>query len=152
MWASSLSHNGLTGAGDGLGDWAPHQLGHELSARFDTAHGAALSAIWGSWARYVYKQNPARFAHFAMNVLDLPNEDSEEELALTAIEEMESFFWGLEMPTGFADLGLKLNAKEIDKMVEGCSHGGTRTIGGFRVLGQADMEKIYEMANEIGRE
>ena len=51
MWAGSLSHNGLTGLG-GKKDFAPHQLGHELSARFDSAHGATLSAVWGSWARY----------------------------------------------------------------------------------------------------
>lgn len=151
MWASSLSHNGLTGAGAGLGDWAPHQLGHELSARYDTAHGAALSALWGSWARYVYKEYPARFARFAVNVLELPEEGEEEELALAGIEELESFFWGLEMPTSFADLGLHLNAKEIDELVKGCSRDGTRTVGGFRVLGEADMEKIYEMANEAGK-
>ena len=30
MWAGSLSHNGLTGCGTGGGDWACHQLEHEL--------------------------------------------------------------------------------------------------------------------------
>ena len=39
MWAGSLSHNGLTGLG-GAKDFAPHQLGHELSAMFDATHGA----------------------------------------------------------------------------------------------------------------
>ena len=30
MWAGSLSHNGLTGCGTDGGDWASHQLEHEL--------------------------------------------------------------------------------------------------------------------------
>ena len=54
MWAGSLSHNGLTGCGTGGGDWACHQLEHELGGLYDVAHGAGLSAIWGSWARYTY--------------------------------------------------------------------------------------------------
>ncbi|MDE7257602.1 MAG: iron-containing alcohol dehydrogenase, partial [Clostridia bacterium] len=55
MWAGSLSHNGLTGCGNDGGDWCTHSLGHELSAKYDVAHGASLTAVWGSWARYVYK-------------------------------------------------------------------------------------------------
>ena len=45
MWAGSLSHNGITGLGAEK-DFAVHQLGHELSAKFDIAHGASLSAVW----------------------------------------------------------------------------------------------------------
>ena len=47
MWAGSLSHNGLMNMGaDSRGDWACHQMEHELSAKFDVAHGAGLTAIW----------------------------------------------------------------------------------------------------------
>lgn len=49
MWAGSLSHNGLTGCGTGGGDWACHQLEHELGGTYDVAHGAGLAALWGSW-------------------------------------------------------------------------------------------------------
>ena len=56
----SLSHNSLTGCGRGgcgrIGDWASHQLEHELSGMFDVTHGAGLAAVWGpgpgmSWTR-----------------------------------------------------------------------------------------------------
>ncbi len=53
MWAGSLSHNGLTGCGNGGDDFATHRIEHEISGMFDVAHGAGLAAIWGSWARYV---------------------------------------------------------------------------------------------------
>lgn len=42
MWASSLSHNGLTGCGTDGGDWASHQLEHELGGKYDVAHGAEI--------------------------------------------------------------------------------------------------------------
>ena len=54
MWAGSLSHNGLTGLGRAK-DFSVHKLGHALGAKYDKAHGATLSAVWGSWAEYVYK-------------------------------------------------------------------------------------------------
>ena len=69
MWAGSLSHNGLTGCGTDGGDWASHQLEHELGGMYDVAHGAGLSAVWGSWARYVMDARPERFARFAVQVM-----------------------------------------------------------------------------------
>lgn len=55
MWAASLSHNDITGSRT-YGDWACHQLEHELGGMFQVAHGAGLAAIWASWARYVYQE------------------------------------------------------------------------------------------------
>ena len=60
MWGGSLAHNDLTGCGL-TGDWATHEIEHELSGMFDVTHGAGLAAIWPSWARYVYKENVSRF-------------------------------------------------------------------------------------------
>jgi len=57
MWASSLSHNDLTGCGR-ENALAVHQLEHALSGKFDKiAHGAGLSVLFPAWARYVYKYN-----------------------------------------------------------------------------------------------
>ncbi len=99
MWAGSLSHNGLTGCGTGGGDWACHQLEHELGGVYNVTHGAGLAAIWGSWARYVYEVNPERFAQFATNVFDIPCGTDYKETALAGIEAMENFFRSVEMPT-----------------------------------------------------
>ncbi|MDY4068878.1 MAG: iron-containing alcohol dehydrogenase, partial [Lachnospiraceae bacterium] len=69
MWAGSLSHNGLTGCGNDGGDFASHGLEHEMGGMFDVTHGAGLAAVWGSWARYVYKECLPRFVKFAVNVM-----------------------------------------------------------------------------------
>lgn len=143
MWAGSLSHNGLTGCGTGSGDWACHQLEHELGGMFDIAHGAGLAAIWGSWARYVYQENPERFAQFASNVFEIPCSTDYEKTALAGIEAMEDFFRSIEMPTNLHELGLNLTEEQIHELAFKCSFEDTRTIGMFKQLGIKDMEKIY---------
>ena len=147
MWASSLSHNTLTGLG-GIMDFSVHQLGHEISGMFDIAHGATLSCMWASWARYVYKTDIARFKAFAENVWGIKNFGSDEELALEGIEATEDFFRSIGMPIGFADLSCgTLSDSQIDKLVEKCTFFNTRTIGAFKKLDANDIRNIYNMAN-----
>ncbi|MDO4306915.1 MAG: iron-containing alcohol dehydrogenase [Eubacteriales bacterium] len=146
MWAGSLSHNGLTGCGTAGGDWACHQLEHELGGMFDVAHGAGLAAIWGSWARYVYQENPERFAQFATNVFEIPCGVDFEKTALAGIEAMEEFFRSVKMPTSLGELGLELTEAQVHELAFKCSFEDTRTIGAMKQLNMKDMEKIYLMA------
>lgn len=147
MWGGSLSHNGLTGCGT-VGDYATHMLEHELSALYDVAHGAGLAALWGSWARYVFKENISRFVRFAVNVMGIPNDFTNPELtALSGIEAMERFYRDMSMPTSIHELiGRDITAQEIRLMAEKCSLGNTSTIGNFKKLDMHDMEEIYRMA------
>ena len=148
MWAGSLSHNGLTGFGSDGGDWACHQLEHELGGMFDVAHGAGLAAIWGSWARYVFRENPARFARFAREVLGQSGTGggNEEETALAGIAAMEAFYRSIHMPASIRELGLNLTEEQIETLAEKCSFGQTRTIGAVKRLDKADMAAIYRAA------
>lgn len=146
MWAGSLSHNGLTGCGTGGGDWACHQLEHELGGLYDVTHGAGLAVIWGSWARYVYDVNPERFAQFATNVFDIPCGLDFEKTALAGIEAMEDFFRSIKMPVSLHELGLDLDDQQIHELAFKCSYEDTRTIGVFKQLNMKDMEKIYTLA------
>ncbi len=146
MWAGSLSHNGLTGLG-GQKDFAVHQLGHELSAVYDVTHGASLTAVWNSWARYVCSANPGRFARFAANVWGITGE-SEEEAAQDGIRATTAFFASIGMPVNFSTLKIGiLSDEKLHELAYGCTYGRTRTIGTFRVLGEEDIYRIYKAAN-----
>lgn len=145
MWASSLAHNGLTGCG-GIGDWSTHQLEHDLGGVYDIAHGAGLAAVWGSWARYVYKENPRRFAQFAENVFGIEKIGTDEEIAIKGIEAMENFYKDIEMPISISETGITLSEKDVEMLAEKCSNNGTRYIGSFKKLFKEDMAKIYSMA------
>lgn len=147
MWAGSLSHNGLTGLGGAM-DFATHQLGHELSARFDAAHGATLAAMWGSWARYCLDTNPARFARFGVKVWGLEDKGDEKALAQAAIQATEDYFRSIGMPTSISEiLGSVQPPEMLETLTRGCTFQGQRTIGSFRVLGHDDILAIYKLAN-----
>lgn len=149
MWASSLSHNNLTGCGRGghgrVGDWACHQLEHELSGMFDVTHGAGLAAIWEAWSRYVMPRGVKRFARFARNVMGVAEPD-DEKAALAGIEAYKEFLRSISMPTDIRELGVELTDEQIDRLAWNCSFENTRTIGSIRVLDLEDMKEIYRRA------
>lgn len=149
MWAGSLSHNGLTGCGTDGGDWASHQLEHELGGMFDVAHGAGLAAVWGSWARYVVDAHPQRFARFAVNVMGIEPESDETRTALKGIEAMEAFYKSIDMPVCIRDMGIGLTEEQMRELAEKCSHFRKRTIGCVKKLDCEDMYRIYKNASGV---
>jgi len=146
MWASSVSHNGILGCGTDGGDWASHQIEHELGGMFDVAHGAGLAAVWGSWARYVYKENVERFAQFAANVFDIPCGSNLDEAAIAGIEAMEKFYRLIEMPTSISDMDIHLTDEQIDTLAYKCTFENNRTVGVIKKLHSDDLAEIYRMA------
>ena len=147
MWAGSLSHNDLMECGT-TKDFATHKLEHELSAMFDVTHGAGLAAIWGSWARYVLDGHEARFARYAVNVMGVDNDFSDvRRTAEKGIEATERFFASIGMPTSIRELlGRDITDEEIAEMARRASHDGQLALGNIRVLHEADMVSIYQMA------
>ncbi len=146
MWAGALSHNGLTGCGTDGGDWAAHKIEHELSGLYDVSHGAGLAAVWGSWARYVCHADMARFARFAVKVMDVEENGTEEELALRGIEAMEEFFRAIHMPVSLRELGVYPAEEDILSMAEKCYAGMGGPVGVVLPLQIDDIASIYRMA------
>jgi len=143
MWAGSLSHNGLTGFGSDGGDWMTHKLEHELGGLYDVAHGAGLTAIWGSWARYVYRDCLPRFKRFAVNVMGVEVVGTDETIALKGIEAMEAFYCRIHMPTNLRELGVNPTEDELKEMARKCAIGVGGAKGSARLLREADMLAIY---------
>ncbi len=140
MWAGTISHNGLMAAGNSnKGDWACHQIEHELSAEYDVPHGAGLAAIWGSWARYVLATDPERFSKLGKGVFG--ESDPEK-----TIEKFEEFFKSINMPTDLKGLGLDFDEAACRKAALGVTFQDARTIGNFQTLATVDIYNIYMMA------
>lgn len=146
MWAGSLSHNGLTGCGNDGGDWMTHKLEHELGGLYDVAHGAGLAAIWGSWARYVYKNCLPRFKRYALNVMGVADSGSDEEIALKGIEAMEDFYREIKMPTSLRELGVNASDEDLKLMAHKCYVGTGGPKGSAKLLNEEDMLEIYKMS------
>ncbi|WP_408071910.1 iron-containing alcohol dehydrogenase [Butyrivibrio sp. JL13D10] len=144
FWASSLSHNNLTECGRGK-DFSVHKLGHALSAKYDVTHGASLSAVWGSWARELYKGAVSRFARYARKVWEI-NEEDDEKAALLGIEKTEQFFKSIDMPVNLKDLGIEPSEDELEVLALDATMQGTVKLSRIRPLETADVKKIYKAA------
>ncbi len=148
MWAGSLSHNGLTGCGNDGGDWMTHKLEHELGGLYDVAHGAGLAAIWGSWARYVYRNCLPRFKRFAIQVMGVEADGTDEAIALKGIESLEDFFRRIHMPTSLKELGVNATEEELALMAHKCAVGVGGAMGSAKLLKEEDMLAIFKASNE----
>ncbi len=154
MWSGSVSHIGLTGLGstgeNGRdGDWSCHQLGMTLSAVYDSTHGATLTAVWGTWARYVREYSISRFAEYARRVTGVEEED-ERKAAEEGIRRTEDFFRELGMPVSVGELlGHPLSEAEIEELAYRCSYGKSRTVGCVKELDYEDMKAIYKLAGGL---
>lgn len=146
MWASSLSHNDLTGAGKSPG-LPVHQLEHEVSGMFDeVAHAAGLSVLFPAWADYVMEYDVLKFCQFATNVWGC-NMDFENP-AITAkegIKRCKDYFANtLNMPISLAQLKIPRNS--FEEMAIKCTFFGKRTIPGIKELGKQEILDIFEIA------
>lgn len=148
MWAGSLSHNGLTGCGNGGDDFATHRIEHEISGMFDVAHGAGLAAIWGSWARYVLDDCLPRFKQFATNVWNIKDSGDDREIALAGISRTEAFFKQIGMPISLRDFGFELTDEVINELSEKCERAVGGKVGAAKVLYRDDFKEIYKLAYE----
>lgn len=142
FWASSLSHNGLTECGRGK-DFSVHKLGHALSARYDVAHGASLSCVWGAWAMEVYSGAIERFARFARNVFNINLED-ENELALEGIKKTVEFFKTIGMPTSLTELDCQITLDDIDALAMDATQNDTVKLSRIKPLGLSEVTRIYK--------
>lgn len=146
MWAGSLSHNGLTGCGNGGDDFMSHKLEHEMGGMFDVTHGAGLAAVWPSWARYVKSDCLPRFVRFAENVMGVAAQSTAEETAEAGIRAMEDFCHQIGMPVNMTELGIAPTDEQIHEMAVRCMAACGSKQGSAKVLQVEDAEKIYYMA------
>lgn len=142
MWASSLSHNNLTGCGR-INALPVHQLEHALSGEFDSvAHGAGLAVLLPAWAKYVYMHNIPRFARFARNVWGV-DENDDKIAAERGIVAMSNFFKTIGMPSVLGDFGIKEDS--IERLVNLCTFNNTRTVNSVICLGENEIREIFRL-------
>ncbi|WP_088105578.1 iron-containing alcohol dehydrogenase [Halalkalibacter urbisdiaboli] len=142
MWAGTLAHNDLLSTGR-IGDWASHDIEHEVSGIYDIAHGAGLAIIFPAWMKYVYKHDVNRFIQFANRVWDIEIDlNNLEKTALAGIKKMEQFFSSIGMPITLSEANI--GEEHFEEMAK----KGTERwpLGNFVKLHQSDVVNIYKLA------
>ncbi|MEF8849666.1 MAG: iron-containing alcohol dehydrogenase [Candidatus Bipolaricaulota bacterium] len=144
-WASTVAHNDLLGTGREA-DWASHNIEHELSGKYDVTHGAGLAIIFPAWMKYVYEEDPKKFAQFTARVWnEETNFDSLERTAKEGIKRLETFFERIGLPTRLDDLEVEVTEADLVEMADKCTDSGP--VGNFVELDKEDVLAIYRLAN-----
>ncbi len=144
FWASSLSHNNLTECGRGK-DFSVHKLGHALSARYGTTHGASLAAVWGTWAEELYRECLPRFRRYAERVWGVKNDDAHA-AAEEGIRRTVGYFASLGMPTSLRELGIDPSDEDLRALALDATMNDTLKLSRIRPLGAAEVEAIFRKA------
>ncbi len=146
MWASSISHNGLTGLGRNR-DFSVHALGQAIGGKYDKTHGATLSAVWKAWAEYVcqFDEAIARFARFARQVWQIEEAD-DAFAAKMGIEATVAFFKKIGMPISLTELGISPSDEDCRTMALEATRNDKRTLTQIRPLTSMDAAVIFKNA------
>ena len=143
LWAASLAINGLISCGKG-GDWAVHNIEHEISAYFPTVtHGAGIAVITPHWMEYTLDESTVeRYQQFAENVCAVPTGLEPFEAAKQGIAAFKAFYASLNLPTTLRELGV--TEEYFPDMARGAVRNGP--ICGFRTLEYDDVLQILKNA------
>lgn len=144
MQAGTLAHNDLCGLGRKM-DGSSHQIEHELSARYDVAHGAGLAVVFPAWMRYQLPHNPARMAQLAVRLWGCDMDFAHpEQTALAGIERYTAFLHELGMPTTLQELGGR--AEDIPEMARKCKRNNGERVGFYNPLDTEAIEAVLRLS------
>jgi alcohol dehydrogenase len=142
MWGGTVAHNNLLNTGR-IGDWASHDIEHELSGIYDVSHGAGLAVIFPAWMKFVYKHDIDRFVQFAVRVFNVENDHfDKEKTALAGIKAFEDFMISIDMPIRLDGLGI--DDKRLEEMAQKAAANGP--LGNFVPVGKDEILAIYKLA------
>lgn len=152
MLAAAFSHNGVTQVGREWNNIGEHLLEAQLSAHYDTAHGAGLAVTMPAFLKYIVlhgtDEQIARVAYFGVRVFDAePDMENITDVANDGIARFIAWLESIGMPTTLEDLGVP--KAEINEAAERC----IKSLGGFLeksfITADADgIRKIYELASK----
>ncbi|WP_028973096.1 iron-containing alcohol dehydrogenase [Spirochaeta cellobiosiphila] len=140
MWAGTIAHNNLLNTGR-VGDWASHDIEHEISGIYDVTHGAGLAVVFPAWMKYTMKHDINRFVQWASRVWDVNLDMFDlEGTACEGIRRLEEFYHSIGLGTRLIDLNIKDD--RLQEMADKCTSNNTKKIGNFVSL---DSHAIYEI-------
>ena len=108
-----------------------------------------MTAIWSSWARYIYQKDVQRFCHLGKILFNIDTlNKTDETIALETIKHFEDFFTSLNLPINISQLvGKTLTNEELTYLTSMCTDNNTKTIGNFSPLNYQDVYAIFKLAN-----
>lgn len=134
MWAATTALNGMTNYGRKSGDWGVHDIGHNISYLYDTAHGATLSIAYIAWLKLQKDRIPERITKLGNQLFGTNSVED-------TISNLENFFKSIDCPTRLSDVGIKSYKQEeiINQMLK------NKINGMVHQFSDEDRSKIVEL-------
>ena len=144
MWAGTIAHNDMLSCGR-VGDWASHDIEHELSGIYDIPHGAGLSIIFPAWIRYCCNEGVHRFVQFFRRVFDVDYALDQDELVIhEGLKRLEAYYRSLGLPVRLSDAGI--GGDRLREMADKCAASRGGATGVYKKLNAEDIYNIYMLA------
>ena len=152
MWGGTIAHNKILEMGRTHGDWACHDMGHELSSFYNMTHGESLAIITPAWMKYVSKKvsaaNKGKFLQYARNVFDIRDigHDREDDIIAELVRRLEAWTKSMGLPTHLSEVGI--DDRDFEAMADNAMRG-RKNVGtgwGIYLLHKEDIMEVYKLA------
>jgi alcohol dehydrogenase YqhD (iron-dependent ADH family) len=144
MIASSFSHNELTSIGRSGKRGGEHALEHQLSAHYDTAHGAGLAVMMPAWLQYIAdngtEEQVERVAQFGAKVF-AAKADTAKATANAGLGAFRNWLRSIGMPLTLAELGIP--GSDLDAAIKRAVDANKGKITGYIDLDEKAIRAIY---------
>ncbi|MDE7264021.1 MAG: iron-containing alcohol dehydrogenase [Anaeroplasmataceae bacterium] len=142
--AAIYAHNGIFSVGR-IGDWASHNIEHELSAINNVSHGAGLAIIFPAWMKYIHSLGKGKeiFVSFAKNVFGVEESLTQEDTILNGIRKLEEFYKELGLPTRLYEINI---GEEYFDIISKNALINRTHIGNLVKVNSSDIYKILQLA------
>lgn len=143
MWAAAIAHNNSLGVGRQQ-DWSCHALEHELSYKYDVAHGAGLAVVTLGWMKWINARKPQKLAQLAARVLDVdPRYDDPARMGAAGIQKLSAFFECIGMPLTFEALGC--DPRDIPALSRTVKRRPDGLLGFYCPMNDQDIIDVYRL-------
>ncbi|MDR1392348.1 MAG: iron-containing alcohol dehydrogenase [Clostridiales bacterium] len=143
-FSAMIAHNDLLGMGREE-DWACHAMEHELSAKYDIAHGAGLAILTPNWMEYTCSEKPNIFAQFSINMMGVNENRNQNAVIREGIKRLREFYIKMNLPKTLNDVEIdQTNLEIMAKKAVNFESKKNQTIGFFKKLHWENIYEIYK--------
>ena len=141
---STLANSTLLGIGCDS-DWAVHYMENPVTTLTHNLHGSTLAVISVAWMRYCFRRDLPKAVNFAVRVMGVAPQATDEQTAVKGIDAFEAFLREMGLPVRLSEIGIKPDLFPVlaDRALQ---TAGSERVGGVSHLTREEVIEVYKLA------
>ena len=141
---STLANSTLLGIGCDS-DWAVHYMENPVTTLTHSLHGSTLAIISVAWMRYCFRRDLTKAVNFAVRVMGVSPQATDEQTAIKGIDALEAFLKEMGLPVRLSEIGITPDLFPVlaDRALQ---TAGSERVGGVSHLTREEVIEIYRLA------